>query len=72
MPTLYVVTMHRWGDIEAHGYVLGVFDDLTRASEQANEEQLQRGNKYEAQIVRCEINEAGVKAYIRRLPCLQQ
>ena len=71
MPTVYVVTMHRWGDTGAHGYPLGVFDDILLASEQANKEQLNRGNKYEAQIARCELNEAGVKAYIRRLPCLQ-
>ena len=54
--TVYVVTMHRWGDAEAHNYLIGVFGNEQRARSAADLEKDWRGGKYEPRIERIELN----------------
>lgn len=44
---VYVVLMKRWGDDEAHHYVMGVFTEQAEAKRVAEEEREWRGGKYE-------------------------
>lgn len=43
---VYVVTMYRWGCVEMHSYVLGVFTTKTKAEKAGEREQEDRGGKY--------------------------
>lgn len=54
--TVYVVTMHRWGDDESHNYVLGVFNSADKALEAGDIERTYRGCKYEPKVTECEID----------------
>ena len=54
---VYVVTMHRGGDAEAHNYLIGVFGNEQRARSAAKIEQDWRGGKYEPRIERITLNE---------------
>ena len=47
---IYVVTMRRFGDLDRHAYVLGVYRQKHRAQQEAAEEQAARGDKYIAEI----------------------
>jgi len=49
-PTVYVVTMYRWGDQDAHSYPLGVYSQKTAAQKAGAKEQEYRGGKYEPGI----------------------
>lgn len=44
---LYVVEMLRWGDREAHSYVIGVFTDKEQAETAGKAMVTYRGGKYE-------------------------
>jgi len=57
MPELYVVIMRRWGDPEAHSYLLGVFDDPEKATKAGTDEMTRRGNKYDMDMWRIRLNE---------------
>lgn len=48
--TVYVTEMLRWGDDEAHHYILGVFDNIDAAEEAGEIERSWRGGKYEYKI----------------------
>jgi hypothetical protein len=48
--TVYVVTMHRWGDKESHNYVQGVFTKKAQAQKCCDAERSYRGCKYEPKI----------------------
>lgn len=50
----YVVTAYRWGQRNAHSYVVGSFSDLNRAKQCADEHVDYRGGKYA-----CEVAQAG-------------
>lgn len=52
---MYIVLAHRWGDVEGHTYVVGIFDSLRDAVEVAIAEEYWRGGKYECRIQR-ELN----------------
>ena len=43
---VYVVTMYRWGNLENHSYVQGVYTDPNRAMHDADAETVYRGGKY--------------------------
>lgn len=58
---VYVVTMYRWGERENHSYVLGVFTKKHKAIKAADEEELCRGTKYSAEILRTPLNDLKVK-----------
>ena len=67
---VYVVTMYRWGDREAHSYVLGVFGGKVRAFEEAWGAEECRGGKYEPEIVEMALNKPETKKGI--LPLEEQ
>ena len=50
MTTMYVVEMLRYGNREAHSYVLGVFSDRVIAELRAQEHILYRSGKYTAEV----------------------
>jgi hypothetical protein len=45
--------MRRWGNVEGHTYIGGVFDNAGQAKEAAKAESQQRGGKYDYQIFLC-------------------
>ena len=47
---VYVVTMYRYGNTEAHSYVLGVYSTKEDAEFTARIEEAWRGGKYEATV----------------------
>ena len=53
MPHVYVILMRRWGSVEGHTYIGGVFDNAGQAKEAAEEEKKKRGGKYDYQIFQC-------------------
>jgi len=55
--TVYVVTMHRWGDEESHNYVEGVFTDVGEALKCGDAERSYRGCKYEPKITEVILNQ---------------
>lgn len=55
-PTVYIVTMRRWGDDEGHSYIIGSYTDLANACIEGLEHQAFRANKYEPFIQECVIN----------------
>ena len=50
MKTIYVVTMYRFGDMEKHSYVQGVFTKKAQAQKAGIAEEYYRGGKYIADI----------------------
>lgn len=53
---LYVVKMHRWGDLEAHSYIEGVYESLDIAKLNGKAERMWRDNKYEPEIIETILN----------------
>ena len=53
---VYVLTAYRWGSIENHSYVCGVFESKEDAQLAANREMLWRGGKYDCMIAEMEMN----------------
>lgn len=47
----YIVLMRRWGDIEGHTYVHGIYTDKATAIKQGQQEREYRGIKYEYQVM---------------------
>lgn len=54
---VYVTTMYRWADREKHSYVVGVYDNETLALKIAESEEMDRGGKYSAEVLRMVMNE---------------
>ena len=50
MSAVYVTTMYRWGDREAHSYIIGIFTDHRTALAAGEREEDYRGGKYSAAI----------------------
>ena len=53
---IFVVTAYRWGDREAHSYVVGAYDNSDLAKEAADNECKYRGGKYECEVIEFIIN----------------
>jgi hypothetical protein len=53
---VYVVTAHRWGSLESHSYVCGVFDDKEAAELTAKKEMYWRAGKYDCMITTMKFN----------------
>ena len=49
--SIYVVTMYRWGNRENHSYVTWAGTSRKRAFKESDDEEMERGGKYEAEIV---------------------
>ena len=64
---VFVVTMYRWGNTESHSYPLGVFDHSLTALSAAQEEMINRANKYEPEIIEFEMNIPKRKKIFRAL-----
>ena len=54
MTTLYVTEMLRWGDVERHHYIVGVYTTRQQAELAGEVEKSWRGGKYEPAVVECE------------------
>lgn len=52
---IYVVQAYKWGGLDGHSYVVGVFPHLLDAIDAANKEEDYRGGKYECIIYETEI-----------------
>ena len=44
---VYTVDARRWGDLESHSYIVGVFSTVELAMEASSMEEEYRGGKYE-------------------------
>lgn len=55
---LFVVQAFRWGDVEKHSYVAGVFSTFELAESAAKKEQDERGGKYECIVYQYELNDS--------------
>lgn len=55
--TLFVVEMYRWGDLDAHHYTAGIFDNEKDAKVCGLAERMWRGTKYEPVIYKHSINQ---------------
>ena len=53
---LYVVTMYRWGDRDAHSYVLGVYTKKNAAIKAAELDTEYRGGKYAPEVLEVRPN----------------
>ena len=54
---VYVVTMYRYGDREAHSYVLGVYSTKTIAETEAVREKDYCGGKYVPEIIEMPVDD---------------
>ena len=62
---IYVVTMYRWGDREAHSYVEGAYIDPIVAETMGEHEALYRGGKYEFEVLEFDSSNVDyMKTYI--------
>lgn len=69
---IYVVNMLRWGSRENHGYTLSAFTTIQKAYEAAEEEAINRGGKYEYEIIEIQLNQKhGKEKYLKSIiaPC---
>ena len=57
MIKVYVVTMYRYGDREAHSYVLGVYSTKEIAETEALREKDHRGGKYDPEIIEMPVDD---------------
>ena len=58
MTTLYVTEMLRWGDVERHHYIVGVYTTRAQAELAGEVEKCWRGGKYEPAVTECVQDEA--------------
>ena len=56
-PLIYYVQAYRWGKVDNHSYVVGIFSDSNLAQEIAKKEEEFRGGKYECVVYIAELNE---------------
>ena len=54
---LYYVQAYRWGKMDNHSYVVGVWDNPTEAQSAAVMEEAYRGGKYECVVYLANLNE---------------
>jgi len=65
---VYVVVMYRWGDRQKHSYVLGVWTRREAALKSADDEEVYRGGKYEAEVLRFPLNSRDGWRIVKKLP----
>jgi hypothetical protein len=53
MESVFVVLMRRWGNVEGHSYIKGVYPQIKLAQEAGEEETDFRGGKYSYQVFKC-------------------
>ena len=53
---VYITQMLRWGDLESHHYVVGVFSSMRLAEHAGEIEKAWRGGKYEFQVLGCVVD----------------
>ena len=53
----YIVEALRWGERENHSYILGLYSDLERAKQAADEHTEYRGGKYQCVVLGCGMDE---------------
>jgi hypothetical protein len=54
---LYYVQAYRWGNIDNHSYVVGIWEDSNEAQLAAKKEEECRGGKYECIVYLAYLNE---------------
>lgn len=60
MNKVYIVTMYRWGEREAHSYVLGGYSNPDKAIEYGLTEESDRGRKYTCEVLEIEIDNISI------------
>ena len=50
--------MYRWGDREAHSYVIGAFTKKQKAIDEGKKEEEYRGGKYSSEVLEFDPNES--------------
>ena len=53
----YIVEALRWGERENHSYILGLYSDLERAKQAADEHTEYRGGKYQCVVHQCSMDQ---------------
>ena len=53
---IYYVQAYRWGKVDNHSYVVGIFSDSSLAQEIAKKEEEFRGGKYQCVVYIAELN----------------
>ena len=56
MKKIYTVHAYRWGDRQLHSYSVGVYSRKHEALIAACEEEKDRGNKYECEVLKWRLN----------------
>ena len=57
--SMYVVTMHKWGERRSHNYAIGAWPTIGAAILHGQMEEQNRGGKYDARITRCKAGHRG-------------
>jgi hypothetical protein len=61
---VYVVTMYRWGNRENHSYVATVSLDADKARQMAEQEEIDRGGKYQAEVIEVPVDDTDGEKFI--------
>jgi hypothetical protein len=56
MKHIYYVQAFRWGKVDNHSYIVGIWEDSNEAELAAKAEELERGGKYECVVYMAELN----------------
>lgn len=56
MKLVYYVQAYRWGKVDNHSYIVGIWEDSNEAERAAKAEELERGGKYECVVYVTELN----------------
>ena len=65
-PEIYAVTAYRWGDLDGHSYLVGVYGKKQAALDAARLEQEYRGGKYECEVIQTVVVKKWDKDQIRQ------
>lgn len=57
---VYVVTGHKWGSLEGHSYICGVFSNREDAEIAANKESIWKEGRYDFLLSTLELNDATI------------
>ncbi len=68
---VYVITMYRWGNHEAHSYVLGVWSNIDTALLQGRIEESYRGGKYSPEVTEWTIDASEYMVTIQKENLIQ-
>lgn len=56
MKHVYYVQAYRWGKVDNHSYIVGIWEDSNEAERAAREEEIDRAGKYECVVYMTELN----------------